>query len=310
MPVLSLGGAAIGGLFEDVSDEQGVQTMHEAFNCGINYFDTSPYYGVTRSETVMGRAIRDLPRDKIIVATKVGRYDKAKFDFSAARVTASVHESLQRLQTSYIDLIQTHDIEFGDLDQVVSETLPALVKLKQEGFVKHIGITGLPLKIYPYVLDRVPPGTVDTVLSYCHYSLNDTSLAKLVPYFKEKGVGIINASCLSMGLLTRKGPHDWHPAPQNLKDACAKAAAYADSQGVDIARLALQEAAKNADLATQLVGMTAPEQVRENVQTVLEGLGLVPNPTAHKDAEVLQEVNKILSGTQGVTWPSGNPENN
>ena len=67
---------------------------------------------------VLGHGLQGLPRDQIILATKVGRYDKAKFDFSAATVTQSVHDSLKRLQVDYIDLIQTHDIEFGDLDQV------------------------------------------------------------------------------------------------------------------------------------------------------------------------------------------------
>ena len=66
----------------------------------------------------MGHGLKGLPRDQVILATKVGRYDKAKFDFSAATVTQSVHDSLKRLQVDYIDLIQTHDIEFGDLDQV------------------------------------------------------------------------------------------------------------------------------------------------------------------------------------------------
>lgn len=83
----------------------------------------------------------------------------------------------------------------------MNETIPALVKLKEAGKARFIGITGLPLGIFSYVLDRVPPGTLDVVLSYCHYCVNDTSLGDLVPYLKTKGVGIINASPLSMGLL-------------------------------------------------------------------------------------------------------------
>ncbi|KAL3157436.1 hypothetical protein ABBQ32_011906 [Trebouxia sp. C0010 RCD-2024] len=259
--VLGMGGAPLGGLFEELSDEQGAECVKEAFRQGINFFDTSPYYGVTRSETVMGHGLQNLPRDQIILATKVGRYDKAKFDFSAAAVTQSVHDSLRRLQVDYIDLIQTHDIEFGNLDQVVNETLPALVKLKDQGLVRFIGITGLPLKIFPYILDRVPAGTVDTVLSYCHYSLNDQTLADMVPYLKEKGVGIINASALSMGLLTDQGPYDWHPAPQKLKAACRMAAKCCSDQGVSLRKLALQEAVKNTDMATQLVGMGTIQEV-------------------------------------------------
>jgi L-galactose dehydrogenase len=92
---------------------------------------------------------------------------------------------------------------FGDVAvKVVKETLPALMKLKEKGVVRHIGITGLPLKIFKYVIDKVPAGTVDVVLSYCHYSLNDQSIADILPYLKQHNIGVINASPLSMGLLT------------------------------------------------------------------------------------------------------------
>ena len=192
--------------------------MHEAFGAGVNFFDTSPFYGLTKSESVLGRALQGLPRSQVVISTKVGRYGQEEFDFSASRVTASVQESLKRLQLDHIDLIQCHDIEFGDLDQVINETLPALQVLKSQGVVRFIGITGLPLSAFHYVLDRVPQGTVDVILSYCHNSLNDSSLIQDLSYFEEKGVGVINASPLSMGLLTREGPPSWHPAPQALKD--------------------------------------------------------------------------------------------
>lgn len=154
---------------DSFDEEEGIRSVHAAFAAGINFFDTSPYYGALRSEQVLGRALQGLPRNKVVLSTKVGRYgpEQQHFDFSAARVTASVQESLQRLQTDYIDIIQCHDIEFGDLDQVVSETLPALVRLRDQGIVRHIGITGLPLGIFPYVLDRygvVPCSPVSLLL--------------------------------------------------------------------------------------------------------------------------------------------------
>lgn len=300
----------MGGVFHDINEEEAIQSVVEAFNQGINFFDTSPFYGDTKSETVLGKGLAQLPRDQIVVATKVGRYGAETFDFSAERVTASVRESLQRLQLTYVDLIQTHDIEFGSLDQVVSETIPALLRLKQEGLVRHVGITGLPLKIFPYVLDRVPSGSVQTVLSYCHYCLNDRSLLSLVPYFKEKGLGIINASALSMGLLTPQGPPSWHPAPQQLKDAAREAAEFAASKGMSIARLAIMDAVKNRDIATTLVGLCTPEQVRENVQSVLQALGETPNPQQEAETQVLDHVEAILGPVKDVTWPSGRPENN
>ena len=103
---------------------------------------------------MLGICLQRLPRDQIVVATKVGRYGNGVFDFSAERIATSIKESLSRLQLEYVDLLQCHDIEFGSLDQIVEETLPAMVKLKEQGVVRKIGITGLPLKIYKYILDR------------------------------------------------------------------------------------------------------------------------------------------------------------
>jgi L-galactose dehydrogenase len=139
---------------QPIDEEEGIRAVEAAFQRGINFFDTSPFSGDTRSERVLGKALKRLPRDKIVVATKVGRYGQDTFDFSASRVTASIQESLTRLQLEYVDLIQCHDIEFGDLDQIIEETLPALAKLREKGLVKNVGITGLPLKIFTYILDR------------------------------------------------------------------------------------------------------------------------------------------------------------
>jgi len=74
------------------------------------------------------------------------------------------------------------------------DAYPALRRLKEQGLARHIGITGLPFKIFPSILERVEPGTVETILSFCRYQLNDNSLADLIPYLKAKGVGIINAA--------------------------------------------------------------------------------------------------------------------
>ncbi|CAL5219725.1 g1621 [Coccomyxa viridis] len=304
LPIIGFGASPLGGVYQEpLDEEEAIKAVHEAFKSGMNYFDTSPYYGNLRSERVLGRALKDLPREQIIVATKVGRYGTDTFDFSAERVTKSVHESLERLQVSYLDLIQTHDIEFGDLDQVVKETLPALQKLKQAGVVRHIGITGLPLKIFPAVLDRVEPGTVDAVLSYCHYSLNDSSLETLIPYLKSKGVGIINASLLSMGLLTEQGPPEWHPAPEEVKAACKQAAEYAKAHGSNISKLAIKWALQQDSIASHLIGFTKPQQVYMNVETA-------QSPLTAEEKGILAEVQKILAPVHNVTWPSGRPENN
>lgn len=308
--VLGFGASPLGGVFQAIDEDEGVAAVKEAFDLGINFFDTSPYYGDTKSEAVLGRGLAQLPRDQIVVATKVGRYGANTFDFSAERVTASIRESLARLQLDYVDLIQCHDIEFTHLDQIVNETLPALLALKAQGLVRHIGITGLPLKIFRYVLDRVPAGSVDTALSYCHYTLNDRSLEALLPYLREKGLGVINASVLSMGLLTHQGPPEWHPAPEPLKQAAAAAAAAAAARGASLPKLAIMEAVKDPAIATHLVGFCTRQQVRDNVAAVLQGLGVELSPAAEAEAAALAEVQRILEPVQGVTWSSGLSENN
>ncbi|KAL2653693.1 hypothetical protein R1flu_021821 [Riccia fluitans] len=128
----------LGNVFGTVKEEDAIASVYEAARLGINFFDTSPFCGDTVSETVLGKCLRTLPvsRDQYVVSTKCGRYGGGVFDFSADRVTASVDESLKRLQLDYIDIIQCHDIEFGSLDQVVSETIPALQKLKEAGKAK------------------------------------------------------------------------------------------------------------------------------------------------------------------------------
>jgi aryl-alcohol dehydrogenase-like predicted oxidoreductase len=294
---LSFGASSLGSEFRQIDEQEGIRTVHKALDLGINFIDVAPYYGRTQAETVLGRALKGIPRDRYYLETKVGRYDTDRFDFSAARVTASVDESLARLGVDYVDIIQCHDIEFVDLDQIVHETLPALRELQGQGKVRFVGVTGLPLKVFRYVLDRAE---LDAILSYCHYSLNDTALLDLVPYLKKKGVGIINASPLSMRLLTNRGAPDWHPASEKVRRTCAKAAAFCREQGVDIAELALQFSVANPDIPTTLVGTANPAHIQEDVRCVEEPL----------DETLLAEVMAILEPIHNATWPSGRPENN
>jgi L-galactose dehydrogenase len=294
---LGFGASPLGGVFGEIEESEGIRAVHIAADLGINFFDVSPFYGLTKAEEVLGKALQTLPRESFLLATKVGRYGQAEFDFSAARVTRSVEESLKRLQVETIDLIQCHDIEFGSLDQVVEETLPTLQRLRTQGKVRFSGITGLPLKIFPTVLDRAE---ADTILSYCHYTLCDTSLEILLPYLEAKRVGIINAAPLAMGLLTEEGPPSWHPAPPEMRAACAQAATTCRRQGTDIARLALQFAVAKPQIATTLVGMASEAQVRQNVACIAEP----------PETPLLTEVQAILAPIRNQTWPSGRPENN
>ena len=236
---LSFGASSLGGVFHGIREDEGIRAVHVAVDNGINFIDVSPYYGHLKAEMVLGKALKEIPRDKYYLSTKVGRYGKDgvnTWDYSAQRVTDSVYESMERLNVDYIDLINVHDIEFqaaleGGLQKVCDETLPALVALKKKGVVGHVGITDLQPENLRWVIEHCEEGTVESILNFCHYSLNDTLLQDFLGFFEQHGVGVINASPLSMGLLSERGAPDWHPASKDLKTACARAAAYCHEKG-------------------------------------------------------------------------------
>lgn len=277
-----------------------MRAVHEAVNLGVNYFDVSPYYGRTKAESVLGRGLKDIPRDEFVIGTKVGRYDKDTFDFTAERVTRSVEESMKRLCVDKLDIVQCHDIEFGDLDLVARETIPALVKLREAGKIRAIGITGYPLEIFPYVLTSVAPKSIDLVLSYCNYTLQNDRLATLAAGLRrDYGVGVVNASPLSMGLLTDGGCPAWHPASDRIKAAAGEANAVCAlrDDGLTLPAVALQYAlAADADVvASTLVGIESRARLHSNLKIMEERV----------DPDVLRDVQGAFAGVRNETWDSG-----
>lgn len=297
--VLSFGASSLGGVFRDTDDRDAIRTVHTALDLGINFIDVSPYYGKTRAESVLGRALRGIPRDRYVLATKVGQYGDGEFDFSAERVTRSLDESCARLGVDYVDLLQCHDIEFADLKQIVGETLPALVRLREQGRIGHVGITGLPLKALSEVITRTAPGVVETVLSFCRYTLNDDALTTLLPLCRERDIGVINAAPTGMGLLTARGVPAWHPAPRPLVEGCRAAVEFCQREGVDIVKLAVQFCIAHPGIATTLIGTANPENIRRNVAWAEEP----------PDFTLIARVLDLLRPIHNHNFTRGRPEN-
>lgn len=296
---LSFGASSLGGVFRNINEEQALQAVYAAIDHGMNFIDVSPYYGHYKAETVLGKALLNIPRNKYYLSTKVGRYGKDgvnTWDYSAKRVKESVYESMERLHIDYIDLINVHDIEFADrffsLDMIVNETLPALCELRDEGVVKHVGITDLQLENIEWVVKRVPEGTVESVLNFCHYCLNDDKLADYLDLLESKGIGVVNASPLSMGLLSKRGVPDWHPAPKPLVEACHKAVAYCESKGYPIEKLAIQFSVSNPRIATTLFSSANPDNVIKNIEYA----------EAPIDWNLVKEVQEIIGDQKRVSW--------
>lgn len=292
---LSFGASSLGSVFHETKESEALEAVYAAVEGGMNFIDVSPYYGFYKAETVLGKALPNIPRDKYYLSTKVGRYGRdgvKSWDYSARRAKESVYESMERLHVDRIDLINVHDIEFADLNQVVNETLPALVELREEGVVGHVGITDLQLENLRWVIERVPAGTVESVLNFCHYCLCDDKLADFLDFFEAHNVGVISASPLSMGLLSQRGVPDWHPAPKGLVEACKRAAEHCAAKGYPIEKLAMQYAVSNDRIATTLFSSANPANVKKNLAFIEEPI----------DWRLVEEVRGIIGDQQRVSW--------
>ncbi len=289
---LGFGASPLGGVFGRVDEAEGIRAVHYAIDEGINLFDVSPYYGLTRAESVLGRALVGR-RQQVILATKAGRITENHFDFSKAGIKRSVEESLRRLHTDYVDILQAHDIEFGAPSQVFGEAYEALQELKQEGKCRFIGMTAYPLSVLKAAISHCQ---LDVIISYGHFCLYNTLLVSdLAPLARQKGTGIINASPTGMGLLTPKELPEWHPAPAALAAACKRAVAECAADGVKAVDVALQYVYRQRSIPTTLVGMSKISHVRQNVEAVCRPL----------DGAVLQRVKEVLQPMRDAVWPSG-----
>jgi aryl-alcohol dehydrogenase-like predicted oxidoreductase len=182
--------------------------------------------------------------------------------------------------------------------QIVDETIPALRKIQQQGKVKFIGISGYPMKIFRFILDQTD---VDVVLSYNQYTLQNTRYAdEIVPTLKERGIGAINAGPFSARLLTNAPLPAWLKEPEDVKAAARRAAAYCESRGVDIAKLALQFSCFNPNIATTVAGSANPLNIRNWAKWLAEPI----------DEELLREVLEIFKPVKNIGHMEGLPENN
>lgn len=298
LPVLGFGASPLGQEFRSVSLEEALGSVRAALDSGLNFIDTSPFYGRGMSEVLLGIALRDVPRDSYTLCTKLGRYDLQHFDFSARRVVESVDVSLHRLGTDHLDIILCHDIEFVPLQQIVDETIPALRKIQKSGKVGFIGFSGYPQKIFQSICDQTG---VDCVLNYNQYTLQNTRFAdETIPYLKSKGIGVMNAGPFSARLLTNAPLPKWLKEPENVKAVARRAAEHCASRGVDIAKLALQFSIANPNISTTIAGSANPTNVRNWAKWIEEPV----------DQQLLAEVLEIFKPVKNIGHVEGLEENN
>jgi len=298
LPVLGFGASSLGQEFRQITLDEAIRSVQVALDCGLNFIDTSPFYGRGMSEVLLGVALRGVPRDRYLLCTKLGRYDLAHFDFSARRVRESVDVSLHRLGVDHLDICLCHDIEFVEMQPIVDETLPALRKLRAQGKVRFIGVSGYPMKIFKFILEQTD---LDVILSYNQYTLQNTRLAdELIPFLKLKDVGIMNAGPFAARLLTNAPLPKWHKEPDNVKAAALKAADHCARKGANIAKLALQFSIAHPEITTTIAGSANPENIRQWAQWAAEPL----------DQQLLAEVQEVFKPVKNLGHVEGLPKNN
>ncbi|KAI0029535.1 Aldo/keto reductase [Vararia minispora EC-137] len=298
---------------EVLTSDVPLRTIRLALRYGIRAFDTSPYYGM--SEIVLGTTLRalapDFPRSSYKLMTKCGRYGSTNFDYSPATIRRSVERSLARLHTSYLDVVYLHDCEFvaplvapraegvhvralgaeadvyglrageeavvrGTGDEAILDAVAELRKMQEEGIVKNVGISGLPLptllRLALLVLHTPPYKPLDAVLSYSQLNLQNASLLTFAPALRTRAkvAHVLTASPLNMGLLTSAIP-PWHPAPPAMQDAAGAAVQRCTDFPGGLPAVAIgwavRAAEKGEETMPTVVGLSRLEEVHQAVKT-------------------------------------------
>lgn len=268
---LGLGGAPLAGGFEPTDAKEVERMIHGAVDVGINFIDTAPLYGDGESERRIGQGLLGR-RDRVVLASKAVRSDRT-YDYR--KTVQSVEESLRRLQTDWIDLMQIHDVAKQSWDLIVYETIPALQKLKQDGKIRFIGVTDKDLSL---LLAYLRTGAFDTVQFYAKYMLADHSAKKeLLPYTREQGIGVINGSVLGMGVLA--------DSPASFLNEALKSKARAALEQLEFLRTkpgkggliepGMRFSLSNPDIHVTLSGVSTVAALRMNA-AFCDGKGLSP----------------------------------
>jgi L-galactose dehydrogenase len=295
--VIGFGASPLGNVFDDCDEQEGTRSVHAAIDAGINFFDVAPFYGITLAEERLGEALKG-KRDKVILATKCGRYGLRDFDFSYQRILDSADESLARLQTDHVDLMQLHDIEFGTKEQVLNEAIPALYEIKKSGRARYIGITGLPVNYLAEIARQVD---IDTILSWAHYNLLQDEINKeLVPLSKERDLGLMNAAPLLQRILSDASIPSWHNAPAGMQAMQVPLQACCAKYGLKLSDVAIAFATAHPDIASTIIGMCDTVNLSNNIKALETQI----------PKELLEEIEILVAPVKNSMWFEGMPENN
>lgn len=310
LPPLLLGGAVFSQQFNDNPESLSIkEILRIGFSNGIVGIDTSPYYGP--SEILLGQALKELKqefsRDTYYIVTKAGRVKLNDFDYRPESIKKSVLRSLERLNTDYLDVVYLHDIEFVKEEEVF-EALKVLKELKEQGIVRHIGVSGYPVDFLYHialVASKTPEiGPLDAILSYSNFNLQNQRLREYIDkFYKEAKLGkLLNGSILSMSLLRSGSTHDFHPAPKELRQRCKDVAKFTQEQyGIELADLATRYAIREfLPHGNVVLGVSSVEELENAIKQYWAAVDKTVD-----DTEVVEKVEELFGDHLNEVWESG-----
>jgi D-threo-aldose 1-dehydrogenase len=292
---LGLGGVAIGTAFEKISDEQAYDVLHKAWQSGIRYYDTSPWYGLTRSERRFGDFLKDKPRTDFVFSTKVGRLfhsvapdevpptiwqDPLAYDFehlyTADAIKRSIEDSLKRTGLSHIDIVYVHDLsedQVGDrypyfLKQATEGAFKALSDYRRQGIIKAWGM-GVN-KIEP-ILDCIKAADPDICLSATQYSImeHEDAVDRLLPAVRKAGVQLVSGAGYNSGFVPGRKRYNYKDViPKGFEEKRTKMERLAKKHGIDLVTAAMHFVLSAEEFVSIIPGASRPEQVASNINAL------------------------------------------
>jgi D-threo-aldose 1-dehydrogenase len=293
---IGFGASTAGNIWRARSDEEVTAGLAAAWDRGIRYFDTAPHYGLGLSERRVGTALQDRPRDEYVLSTKVGRLLEPNpaptgsdltaggfdvpddlhrvRDYSADGVRRSLEASLERLGADRIDIVLVHDPD-DYVDQALTEAIPALVALREQGV---IGAVGVGMNQWQAPLRAVNETDVDVVMIAGRWTLADHSAQPLVDRCAERGVAVLAAAPFNSGLLARPRPAEdatfnYERAPRQMLERARALADVCDSAGISLPHAAMQFPLRHPAVTSVVVGLSSGPQVDaaiERLQTPID----------------------------------------
>jgi len=278
---LAFGSAPLGGLFTGVAEATAADTVLAAYDSGIRYFDTAPFYGHGKSEVRLGAVLAQYPRRDFVLSTKVGRVlvpaeggaieDHAYrdtldynpvFDFSADGIRRSFESSLERLGLDRIDIALLHDPD-DHFEQAIAHAFPTLIRMREEGLVTAIG-AGMNQSEMLYEFARRID--VDCFLLAGRYTLLDQSASeRLLPECENRGISIILGGPYNSGILAGGEHYNYEAAPREMVEKKRRLDELCAEHDVPLKAAALQFPASHDAVACVLAGARTAAEVRENV---------------------------------------------